>query len=154
MEVLIANSVEYFWQNTFRLLACRFSSAFASIGITLPECCTRKSISAVDLSADQALVPDKVIALLNALARESLGIANQALSFAKKSGVSEENKKELARFVTDSKLYILSTEVMIHKEQAAILKARMLINPNSGLEEQFMYHFDGLALERCRFEGI
>ncbi len=68
--------------------------------------------------ADQALVPDKVIALLNELAKESLEIANQALSIAKKSDVSEENKNELERFVTDSKLYMLSTEVMIHKEQA------------------------------------
>ncbi len=79
--------------------------------------------------ADQSLVPDKVIALLNELAKESLEIANQSLSIAKKSDVSEENKNELERFVTDSKLYMLSTEVMIHKEQAAILKARMLINP-------------------------
>ena len=31
---------------------------------------------------------------------------------------------------------------MIHKEQAAILKARMLINPNSGYEEQFLYHME------------
>ena len=91
---------------------------------------------------DQALVPDNVIALLNALAKESLEIANRALSFAKKSGVGEENKKELERFVTDSKLYILSTEVMLHKEQAAILKARMLLNSNSGYEEQFLYHME------------
>jgi len=91
--------------------------------------------------ANMALAPDKVIALLHELAKESLEIANQALSVAKKSGVSEENKKELARFVTDSKLYML-TEVMIHKEQAALLKARMLINPNTGYEEQFLYHME------------
>jgi len=92
--------------------------------------------------ANMALAPDKVITLLNSLAKESLEIANQALSMAKKSGVSEENIKELERFCTDSKLYILSTEVMIHKEQAAILKARMLINLNSGFEEKFLYHME------------
>ncbi len=92
--------------------------------------------------ANKALVPDKVIALLNELAKESHAIANKAVSIAKKSGVKEENINELERFVTDSKLYMLSTEVMIHKEQAAILKARLLIKPDSGFEEQFMYHME------------
>jgi hypothetical protein len=39
---------------------------------------------------------------------------------------AQADKEELRRFVNDSEMYVLATQAMIHKENAAILKARML----------------------------
>ena len=71
-----------------------------------------------------ALTPDRVIRLLNKLALEALDLARSAVAAAKEGPM----KAELQRFVTDSELYVLATEAMIHKEDAAILKARMLLS--------------------------
>jgi len=91
---------------------------------------------------DQAMTPDKTATLLNTLAKESLELANQAVQSARESNLSDEKIKELERFVTDSKMYVLATEALLHKEQAAILKARMLITLESKLAGQFLKHME------------
>ena len=68
------------------------------------------------------MTPDNVCALLNDLAKESLVLAEKAEAAAKDAAV----KARMHRFVTDSKMYVLATEALCHKEQAAILKACML----------------------------
>ena len=90
------------------------------------------------VTVENAMTPDKTAALLNTLAKESLELAGNALQHANHSGVTDENRSELERFVTDSEMYVLATQTMIHKEQAAILKARMLIKPDSKLAGQFL----------------
>lgn len=75
-----------------------------------------------DRSVEEALTPDNVATLLNILAKESLQLAREAQSAV----TDPESQKELARFVTDSEMYVLATQAMIHKVNAAILKARIL----------------------------
>ena len=87
---------------------------------------------------DQALAPDKTVELLNTLAKESRALAEQAVQAAKEAGLSKETIEELGRFVSDSQLYVLATEAMIHKEAAAILKARMLISSKTDLADSFL----------------
>jgi len=89
-------------------------------------------------SIDFAMTPDKTASLLNALAKESLELARNAVKHANDSGFTDENREEMERFVTDSEMYVLATQTMIHKEQAAILKSRILIKPDSKLPEQFL----------------
>jgi hypothetical protein len=91
---------------------------------------------------DRAMTPDKTASLLNTLAKESLELAGNAVQHANHYGLTNENRKELERFVTDSRMYVLATEALLHKEQAAILKARMLITSDSKLAEQFLEHME------------
>lgn len=72
---------------------------------------------------DFALAPDKIIRLLNELAHESLDLAIKAANSAENTA----NKEELNRFVNDSRIFVLATETMMAKEEAAILKACMLL---------------------------
>lgn len=75
---------------------------------------------------DGCLTPDKVIRLLHDLAIESLELAEQALIASGES----PHQSELKRFVTDSQIFKLATEALMAKEDAAILKARMLLKEN------------------------
>ncbi len=71
---------------------------------------------------DSAMTPERAARLLNKLAVESVELARAA-----EAAVAEgPDKEELRRFVNDSEMYVLATQAMIHKENAAILKARML----------------------------
>ena len=72
---------------------------------------------------DGCLTPDKVIRLLHDLALESLELAEKAL----KAAGDTPHTSELQRFVTDSQIFKLATEALMAKEDAAILKARMLL---------------------------
>jgi hypothetical protein len=74
-------------------------------------------------NVESAMTPNKVIQLFNELANEALTLAKKAESAAKES----PHKAELHRFVSDSKIFKLATETMIAKEEAAILKACMLL---------------------------
>jgi hypothetical protein len=91
---------------------------------------------------DQALTPDNAAVLLNTLAKESLELANQAVQSAKDAGLRDETTRELERFATDSQMYVLATEAMLHKVQAAILKARMLLNEDRAFAEAFLKHME------------
>jgi len=75
---------------------------------------------------DGSLTPDKVIRLLHDLAVESLDLAERAL----KAAGDSPHTSELGRFVNDSRIFKLATEAMMAKEDAAILKARMLLKTN------------------------
>ncbi|MCU0779081.1 MAG: hypothetical protein MUF86_15640 [Akkermansiaceae bacterium] len=68
------------------------------------------------------MTPDKAVRLLHQLAKESLAIAEAMQAACTDSA----HLPELRRFVSDSKIYVLATQAMMHKEDAAILKARML----------------------------
>jgi hypothetical protein len=68
------------------------------------------------------MTPDKAVRLLHKLAKESLAIAEAMQAACTDSAYLPE----LRRFVSDSKIYVLATQAMMHKEDAAILKARML----------------------------
>jgi len=72
---------------------------------------------------EACLTPDKVIRLLNDLACEALELAEKAIKAAGES----PHKVELQRFVTDSRIFKLATEALMAKEDAAILKACMLL---------------------------
>jgi len=91
-----------------------------------------------DKPVDQALAPDKTVELLNTLAKESLALARQAVQAANEARLSKETIAELERFVSDSQLYVLATEAMMHKEAAAILKARMIISGKTDLADAFL----------------
>lgn len=80
-----------------------------------------------------AMTPDKVCDLLCDLAKESLAAAKAAEAAA---GLAE--KEELGRFVTDSQMYVLATEALRHKVQAAILKQRMILDPKAKLGAEFL----------------
>ena len=82
-----------------------------------------------------AMTPDKAVRLLHTLAEEGLEIAKKMESHCR----DDENKAALRRFVTDSEIYVLATQAMIHKEDAAILKARMLAgNEADDMTEAFL----------------
>lgn len=81
-----------------------------------------------------AMTPDKAVRLLQTLAGEGLEIAKKMEALCK----DEEKKTELRRFVTDSEIYVLATQAMIHKEDAAILKARMLAGGSTDLADAFL----------------
>ena len=84
----------------------------------------------------EAMTPDKVASLLNTLAKESLALARGAVQHAG----DPDTTKELERVVTDSEMYVLATEALRHKVQAALLKARMLRGGGSALRETFAGH--------------
>ncbi len=97
---------------------------------------------AAELSAGRevtdAMTPDKVCDLLCELAAEALEAAREAYAAADDPGA----KDELARFVTDSQMYVLATEALRHKVQAAILKARMAHTGRADLAEPFREHME------------
>jgi len=80
------------------------------------------------------MTPDKVVLLLNQLAKESLVIAQEMEAAC----TDEALKPELQRYVTDSEMYVFATQAMIHRENAAILKARMLIRNRPDLADEFI----------------
>ncbi len=80
------------------------------------------------------MTPDKVVRLLHKLANESLTLAREMEAAC----ADPARKPELHRFVTDSRMYVLATEAMIHKEDAAIIKARMLLSGSPGQADAFM----------------
>jgi len=86
------------------------------------------------------MTPDKVCRLLNDLAKESLTLAEEAEAAAEDPAV----KAQIHRFVTDSKMYVLATEALCHKEQAAILKACMLLTHTCETEQAdaFIEHME------------
>lgn len=73
---------------------------------------------------ESTMTPDKVIRLLHELACEALVLAEKAA----KAGGDSPHKAELRRFVTDSRIFKLATEALMAKEDAAILKACMLLD--------------------------
>lgn len=80
------------------------------------------------------MIPDKVVSLLHKLAIESLALAQQMEAACSDPAFIPE----LKRFVTDSKMYVLATEAMIHKENAAILKAQMLLSGKADKAVDFL----------------
>jgi hypothetical protein len=81
-----------------------------------------------------ALTPDRVIRLLHKMAQEALELARAAVA----AGATGPHTDELERFVTDGELYVLATQAMIHKEDAAILKARMLLSKKTDTADEFL----------------
>jgi len=81
-----------------------------------------------------AMTPDKVTRLLHTRAEESLTLAREMEAAC----ADPARKPELRRFVTDSQMYALATEAMIHKEDAAIFKARMLLSNKADKADEFM----------------
>ncbi|GAI37059.1 unnamed protein product, partial [marine sediment metagenome] len=79
------------------------------------------------------MTPDKVVRLLNKLATESLMLAREMEAAC----TNPAFKPELHRFVTDSEMYVLATQAMIHKENAAIGKARMLLSGSQDKADEF-----------------
>ena len=80
------------------------------------------------------MTPDKVVMILNQLAKESLVIAQEM----EEACTNDSLKTELHRYFTDSKMYVFATQAMIHRENAAILKARMLIRNNPDQADEFI----------------
>ena len=80
------------------------------------------------------MTPDKVVLLLNKLAKESLAVAREMEAAC----TDEALKPEMHRYVTDSEMYVFATQAMIHKENAAILKARMLIRNRPDFADEFI----------------
>ncbi len=97
---------------------------------------------AAELSAGRevtdAMTPDKVCDELCLLAAEALEAAREAHAAADDPGARDE----LARFVTDSEMYVLATEALRHKVRAAILKARMTHTGRADLVEPFREHME------------
>ena len=85
-----------------------------------------------------AMTPDKVCDMLCTLAAEAKETAVEAQAAAGDSSTREE----LSRFVTDSEMYLLSTEALRQKVEAAILKARMLITGRANLADAFLAHME------------
>jgi hypothetical protein len=79
-----------------------------------------------------------VCELLCELAAEALEAAREAHAAADDPGARDE----LARFVTDSQMYVLATEALGHKVPAAILKARMAHTGRADLAESFREHME------------
>ncbi|MCX6997352.1 MAG: hypothetical protein NTV49_09755 [Kiritimatiellaeota bacterium] len=72
---------------------------------------------------ESAMTPDKVVRLLHDLACEALALAEQAVQAAGDS----PHKPELQRFLTDSRIFKLATEALMAKEDAAMIKASLLL---------------------------
>ncbi len=92
-----------------------------------------------------ALTPDKVVRLLHKLANESLELAQAAEHEAR----DPAQKRELHRFVIDSELYMLATQALIHKENAAILKARMQLTKSKTRAAEFLKEMEQ-SVEACQ----
>jgi len=84
------------------------------------------------------MTPDKVVRLLGKLAAESLTLAQKMEA----AWTNPTLQPELHRFVTDSQMYVLATQAMIHKENAAIAKARMLISGSSRKADEFLHEME------------
>jgi len=80
------------------------------------------------------MTPYKLVTLLNTMAKESLALAQEMEALNK----NPAHEAELRRFVTDSEMYVLATQAMIHKETAAILKAQMLLAGNKDKVDAFL----------------
>lgn len=80
------------------------------------------------------MTPDKVVLLFNTLAKESLRIAREMEAAC----TDDAWKPELQRYVTDSEMYVLATQALIHKENAAIFKARMLMRNKPDFADEFI----------------
>jgi hypothetical protein len=85
-------------------------------------------------SVTSTMTPDKAIRLLHKLSEESLELARKMAA----ASSDPQQKKELNRFATDSRIYVLATQAMIHKQDAAILKGRMLASGNRDHAEAFL----------------
>lgn len=85
------------------------------------------------------MTPDNVVLLLHKLATESLALAESMEAACTDPAL----KPELHRFVTDSQMYVLATQAMIHKENAAILKARMLLSKKADKADEFLREMEG-----------
>ena len=72
-------------------------------------------------TVNDAMTPDRVCDLLCDLAREGLAAAKDA-----QAADRAETREELGRFMSDSEMYVLATNALRHKVQAAILKGRIL----------------------------
>jgi hypothetical protein len=85
-----------------------------------------------------AMTPDKVCDMLCILAAEALKkalVAQDAIS-------DPADREELNRFVSDSRMYVLATEALRHKVQAAIIKARILYTGQTDMAELFIDHLE------------
>jgi len=82
-------------------------------------------------AVESALTPDKVVRLLHDLACESLALAKKA----EKAVGHSPHQAELHRFVQDSQIFKLATEALMAKEDAAILKACILLKGEASDEE-------------------
>jgi hypothetical protein len=71
----------------------------------------------------EAITPDKLMVLLVELADASVAVAKGAAAAA------GDLQEEAHRFVMDSEMYAFATRALRHKVNAAILKARMQLNP-------------------------
>ncbi len=80
------------------------------------------------------MTPDKVVRLLGKLATESLTLAEEMEAACTDPAI----RPELQRFVADSEMYVLATQTMIHREDAAILKARMLLSGSADKAGDFL----------------
>ena len=89
--------------------------------ISMPVAQYAKELSA-GRQVTRAMTPDKVCDLLCELAEEAMESARAA----REAATDSDAKTELGRFVTDSRMYVLTTRAFRHKVCAAILKARML----------------------------
>jgi hypothetical protein len=93
---------------------------------------------AVGKQVSSAMTPDKVCDLLCKLADEALAKAQAAQAAA----TEIDTRAELDRFVSDSRMYVLSTRTLRHKVSAAILKARMLQVANADQADEFLRHME------------
>ncbi len=84
------------------------------------------------------MTPDKVCDLLCELAEEAMESARAA----REAATDSDAKTELGRFVTDSRMYVLTTRAFRHKVCAAILKARMLHAANADAGGEFLRHVE------------
>lgn len=75
-------------------------------------------------TVDFALTPDNVLLLLEDLASDALGYAQAAIA----ANSDSQFDAELARFESDSNIYVSAVSAMKDKQSAAIMKAVMLYN--------------------------
>ena len=84
------------------------------------------------------MTPDKLVRLLHQMAQESLSLAQEMETL----NTTPAHRAELRRFVTDSEMYVLATQAMIHKEDAAILKAKMLLSGSRDQAKAFIHEME------------
>ncbi len=127
----------------------RYNMPRLSQSISMPVSQYAKELCA-GREVKDAMTPDKVCDLLCELAEEALQAAQAALTAAKEPAAREE----LERFVTDSRMYVLATEVFRHKVTAALLKARMLLTGNRNLAESFRQHMEATVTGYKRLAAL
>ena len=93
------------------------------------------------------MVPDKVCTLLYELACESVDLAERAVTAAGNSS----HREELQRFVSDSYIFKHATEALQSKQDAAILKACMLLENryDEKKAEEFIRKMEE-SVQRCQ----